>query len=455
LGVFALALGIAGVMSIVARFGVGGSAAIFIAQNRDDPDTCARVLRDALRLTLLTATFATVVLFVAAGPIASAYDNDDLVWPLRGVAVAMFAETLLAVYLKAFIAAARIAVNLRLIFLESLAESGATLALVLIGAGATGAAFGRTIGYSVGAAAAAVAAVRAFGRAPRGSAARREPPTTRAIVGYALPLLVIDGIYGVFARVDVLVLGAMLSATAVGLYAAPLRLIPALSSVAQAVSDSVAPRQARSAGGQRVDAFQVSMKWLIVLYAAVIVPMVVWAEPIVSLLFGAEYAGSVNVLRLLAPYVFLSGIAPLVSTTVNFLGGARRRIPIALAALGTNLAIDVALIPVIGVEAAPIGLAAAFLLYVPAHLEICRRALGFPVRPLLLSVFRALLAAAAAGGVMAAAGTESLSLHEAAAGTAGGIVTFTGVLLATREISTVELRQLTDRLRRPGSRRPG
>jgi O-antigen/teichoic acid export membrane protein len=458
-GVFALALSLAGVVSILARFGIPGSVARFIAENRQDRDACAALLRDSVRLTLVTASLAAAALFVAAGPIADAYDNRDLVWALRGVAISMFAEALLAVYLKAFIAVGRIAVNLRLVFLESLAESAASIALVVAGTEAAGAAFGRAIGYSVGAAIAAIAAIRVFGKASRSRRqAAGEAHRKRALVGYALPLLVIDGIYGLFARVDVLVIGAILNTTAVGLYAAPLRLIPPLSSVAQAIADSVSPLQALTDVGRRVDAFVSSMRWLVVVYAGVSVPLVVWAEPIVSLLFGPDYDGSADVLRLLAPFVFLGGLAPLVSTTVNFLGEATRRIPIAVGALVTNVAIDLTLIPVIGIEAAAIGTSTAFLLYVPAHIEICRRELRFPIRPLLLTTLRAFAAAAAMGAVMVAVGgTQSLTLVTATVGAVGGVLAYGVVLVVTREVSRSEARQLARSVRRLGSvlRRPG
>jgi heme-degrading monooxygenase HmoA len=70
---------------------------------------------------------------------------------------------------------------------------------------------------------------------------------------------------------------------------------------------------------------------------------------------GPGYEESADVLRALTPYVFLAGLAPLVSLAVNFLGEARRRIPIALGAVAVNVAIDVTLIPRIGIVAGAIG----------------------------------------------------------------------------------------------------
>ena len=63
-------------------------------------------------------------------------------------------------------------------------------------------------------------------------------------------------------------------------------------------------------------------------------PLVVWATPIVDLLLGPSYGESVDVLRALAPYVLLASLGPLLSLTVNYLGEARSRIPLAIGAIG-------------------------------------------------------------------------------------------------------------------------
>ena len=456
-GVFALALSIAGIASILARCGVPGSVERFVAENRTDPDACAGLVRDGIGVVVVTAGLSSAALFVAATPIASAYDSTELVWPLRIVAISLFAETLMAVYIRAFIALARISVNLRLIFLESITETTASVALVVAGMGAAGAAFGRTIGYVVGAAFAALLMVRVLGRATAAVARRRrEPRRTGEILRYAAPMFVLESVYGVYARVDVLIIGAMLSTSAVGLFAAPARLLAPLGAIGSAVSDSVSPRQAASAQGRRVDAFTVSLRFLVILHAAMVAPLVVWADPITVLLFGDQYAESADVLRYLAPFVFLSGIAPLVSITVNFLGYASQRIPIAVAALVTNVVIDIVFLPRIGVIAAAIGTSIAMAIYVPAHLEICRRALGFPLRPLLFTTARSLAAAAAMGAMLVLiGGTDTLSLATAVLGAAGGLCVFGATLLLTAEVSRREVREgarwvrtATSRLRR-------
>ena len=98
------------------------------------------------------------------------------------------------------------------------------------------------------------------------------------------------------------------------------------------------------------------------------VPTIVWAGPITDLVLGDEFAESADVMRALAPLTFLFGIAPIVSVAVNYLGEARRRIPIAIAALVANFVVSIVLLYEIGVVGSAIGADVAYLIYVPGAL---------------------------------------------------------------------------------------
>ncbi len=116
--------------------------------------------------------------------------------------------------------------------------------------------------------------------------------------------------------------------------------------------------------------------------------------------------------------------------------------PIALAALAVNVAINVILLPRIGVVASAIATSAALLIYVPAHLRVCWKELGFPFAPMLISAMRALSSAAVMAAVlMLVGGTDSLSLSTACLGTGLGLAAFTVTLLLTRELSLSDFRR--------------
>jgi O-antigen/teichoic acid export membrane protein len=445
-GVFALAVGIGAVLLLPGDAGISTAAARFIAERRGNNQAVARVLRDASRLRLVSSGTVCVALVLAAGTLADAYDEPDLAWTLRGIALAVFGQNLMQLYGSGFTALGRVSLAFRTTLLKSALELVATLGLVLAGAGAAGAAFGRSAGFLAGGLLGMVMMRRLVGRpqpAPDAGEGEMSEVGIRRITGYAGALLVVEGAFVLFEQIDVLLIGALLSATAAGLFQAPLRLVTFLHYPAYALAAGVAPRVARhEVQGSAVDPFVAALRGLVLFQAAIIAPLVVWADPLVDLVLGPDYARSAEVLRALAPYVFLAGLGPLVSMAVNYLGEARRRLPIAIVAVAVNAAIDVVLIPEIGIVAGAIGTNVAYAIYVPAHLWICRSLINLPLRPLLVSFGRALVAAAAMAGVLALFGTGDVGVPALLAGGLLGVAVYVGVLLLTRELSTAELRAL-------------
>jgi O-antigen/teichoic acid export membrane protein len=169
---------------------------------------------------------------------------------------------------------------------------------------------------------------------------------------------------------------------------------------------------------------------------------VVWAGPLVDLALGPGYGESAEVLRALAPFVFLSAIGTFITVAVNYLGEARRRVPLAIATVALNAALDVVLLPWVGVIGAAVATDIAFLVYVAGHMWICKRLLDLELRPLGVSLVRCLVAAGSMAGVLALFGTTSLSALEWAAGSAAGLAVYVAMLVVTGEVSRGELAQI-------------
>ncbi len=447
-GVFALAVSIGGIVLLPSDFGISTSASRFIAEHHSDRDAVASVVSDALKLKLIVSTTVCTALFVLAGPIAHAYGVATLSWSLRGVAIAIFGQSLLLLLGGSFVALGRTSVYLQLVFTESAVETAASIALVMLGAGAAGAAFGRATGYVVGAAFALYVVRRRIGR--RALDLRWSRRThTRRIAGYASAVLLIDTSFTVFNEIDVLLIGALLSAPMVGFFSAPMRLVTFLYYPSYALAMGVAPRVAAS-GDRRLsmDTYHAVLRAGMILQAAIACAVAVWATPIVHLLLASKFAPSSKVLRLLAPLVFLIGIGALTSMSVNYLGEARRRVPIAIGTALVNFVIDLVLLPRIGVIGAAIGTDIAYLLYVIGHLWICASLLGLDLRRFGLTLGRTMLAAVAMGAVLASFGTESLTALQFVVGAVAGVFAYAVVLFATREITRRDVSDLGAMLRR-------
>ncbi|MEA2431226.1 MAG: hypothetical protein QOI19_1699, partial [Thermoleophilaceae bacterium] len=102
----------------------------------------------------------------------------------------------------------------------------------------------------------------------------------------------------------------------------------------------------------------------------------------------------------------------------------------------------------IGLLGSAISSDIAYGFYVLGHLWICKRLLDLPLRPVARDLARALLAAAAMSGVMAAFGTHHLDALAIVAGGIAGVAVYVGVLLLTRAVTVEELRGARDAVAR-------
>ena len=322
-GYFALAMSIGTVSTFLADLGITSATPRFLAERRHHRAGVTAVLGDALRLKAFAAVPVSVALFALAGPITDAFDAPGAEWPLRGISIAVLAQGFFLFVLATFEALGRIAINLRVVALESVVEGSSIVVLVLLGAGATGAAFGRAIGYTVGVGVAAGYLWRVVGR-PRPGAGDVSGLRVRQILAYSGALLIVDALFRAFAQIDVLLIGAILGGgRAVGLFDMPMQLAWFLHYPAGAISTAVAPRMARTPDAEpQIGTFIDAMRWITALQGIFLAPIIIWAEPIMTTLLGDEFRKSGDVLQALAPFVLLSGPALLASLAVNYLGAA-------------------------------------------------------------------------------------------------------------------------------------
>jgi O-antigen/teichoic acid export membrane protein len=438
-GVYALAISVGGLAILPMDFGVSRSAGRFIAERRENAAEVRGVLSDAIRLKAIGSGLGALLLCALAGPIASAYGVDDLEWPLRIVAVAAFAQSFMLLFTTAFEALGVNSLGFAIAFSESAVEGVSSLVLVLAGAGATGAVGGRAIGYATATLLAAIIALRLV-RSGRAAGVRRSGFGLRRIATYAGALLLVDAAFAAFGYIDILLIGAFLDPHDVALFSAPAQLLIFAQYGGIALAAGVGPRLTGADSGAGTDSFERGMRFLLLGQLLVVAPMLVWASPITHLLFGSGYGDSADVLRALTPYAVLVGPAPMLAMSINYLGEARRRIPLAIGAVALNAAIDAVLIPRIGIVAGAIGTDVAFLFFTVGHLLIARSLIDLDLRRLGATLLRTTLAAAAMSAVLLAFGTDSLSAAQAIAGSVLGLIAYGAVLLVSGEVSRAELR---------------
>ena len=300
----------------------------------------------------------------------------------------------------------------------------------------------------LGALIAAVLALRFFGRR---AIAERTSGHMRGMTGYAGALFVVTVAFTLFEQIDILLIGAIIGTTAAGVFEAPCA--SRRSQLWRHGRGDRASRRAWRAGGEgpNVEAFTRAMRYLMILQAALLAPLLAWSGPIVDLTLGSGYEESADVLRALAPFVFLSGIGTFMTVAVNYWARRAGVVPLAIAAVVINWSLDVDPAAVDrrgrrrdrdGHRLLPVAL---------GHIWICQR--PWTAGAADLSDFvRCLLAAGPATLALRRIGTESLSALEWIAGGTAAMATYVTGLLLSGEISRSELRsgldQVAARLRR-------
>jgi O-antigen/teichoic acid export membrane protein len=444
-GVYALAASIAGLVLYPAGLGLPMAIGRFLADHRSSAHQLREIFKLGLRVQLPAAALAGLGLFAASGAIADAYGDPRLGWPLRWVALSVLGQAMFAFLTSVGSSVRRASLGLWMTVIESAAETSASIALVVGGAGVAGAALGKFIGYSIATVAGVYLAIRLLGRS-RPDAAEPRLVSLRALTRYAGAMLVVDVAWSAITQVDVLLIGALLSSAAVGSFGAVLRVLAVLGYLGMAVSSGVAPRLSLADGAPDVRSFQHALRYLIIVQGVAIAPMLVWARPIVDLLLGSGYRNSVPIMRVLTLYYFVLAPASLITVTVTYLGEARRRVPVMAGTLIIGAVATYVLIRAIGVVGAAVADDIMQLVYVSAHLWICSTLITLDLRRLMWCGIRTVAAAGAMALVLFAFGTAHLTLLQWLGGGVGGGCAFGAALLLTHELSVAELQTIAGKL---------
>jgi O-antigen/teichoic acid export membrane protein len=329
-------------------------------------------------------------------------------------------------------------VALRMAVIESATETSSSIVFVLVGAGAAGAALGKSIGYAIATTAGLYLMARLLGTLWEQERTRSKV-RAREVLKYAGATFIVDLGWTVIIRVDILLIGALLTSAAVGTFNAVLRIVTVLGYLGTAVAGGVAPRLSLGDGSPDTYAFNQGVRYLLIVQGLVLAPMIVWATPLVDLLLGPGYHQAAVIMQVLSVTAFVSAPAGLLSVSVNYLGAAQRRVKVIFVTLVLGIVSTYVLIDVSGLVGAAIADDLVGLVYVVANLWLCTTLIAVDVASLVASVARIVIAASAMAVVMFIVGTDDLSPAQWLVGGVAGAAAYAGALFISGEISVLEL----------------
>ena len=226
---------------------------------------------------------------------------------------------------------------------------------------------------------------------PAGGAASA-PALDREVRSFAGSMLALDALRFVSARVDVVILGLLLSARQVGIYAMALTtaafvpaLLRALGSIFGPIISSLHARGERALLARLV---HTSTKWCLALTFPLAVCLVLFANPMMGL-FGADFRAGAGTLVLLVVGQLIHVATGSVGQLLTMSGHQRAELwSVGLAAM-LGLGLQLVFIPRWGIEGAALALALALAAANGMRVVLVRRWLGlwpYPRRALVLLV---------------------------------------------------------------------
>lgn len=361
-GQYGIAVGVAGILVILSDLGLTTSSARSIAGGQMTLALLGRVA-----VVRLIAALAAASLLVMWGIAAEAAGSTSME-PAYVIAAAGFVLAASAVGVASGLLPAlrEIRALTFITVLQPVLEVAAVAGAIALGLGGRGIILASASAAGIAGLIGIAVVIRALHRAGLPTV---RPTAPRELFSYGRAMFIVGIAFSAFGQVDQLMLWAFHGAADAAPYIACWRLVTLLHLPGFAAATVIAPRLARAHERERREYLAWTTR-LAVTYVGGIAIAGAVAPQLVPALLGPRYADAGNVLRALSLYAVLLGIAPLVTMTANYLGGARERVRLGLAALTVNIVLDLALVPPFGVYGAAIATSVAFLLYMAGHARL-------------------------------------------------------------------------------------
>lgn len=402
-GLLSLGWGVVVTISIFARLGMGRALPRFISFYREEPAKVKGTVISGLTIVTPLTLILTAGVFLTAHPVAvTLFQKPDLEPVLRVLSLAVFFYTFVNVMLNATLGFedAKYAALVRniqkalilLVFLVLIALRGSE---VLVAANA----------YNLGVAISCLLAGYFLWRFYRQVDSSEAAPMYRELLAFSLPLAIYPFFDTGVEWGESFILGHYGSSAEVGIYSTAMLVITGFRLIQRSFIEIYIPVCSGMLGRGNVlglkQLYQVVTKWVSSLAWPLAVLLVVFAEPVLSTIFGAEYAAGSPALQILILGFLTSAAAGPAGVTILAAGRTRWNLLSRGVTALINVGLSFWLVPIYGIVGAALATSAA--VGIVSLLELAVASYFVKVhpfdwqrlRPVLLSTF--ILTAAALG----------------------------------------------------------
>lgn len=369
-GAYAIVVGINVVVVMALDLGMTSSLARFVAQGAADTRLIVRVA------VVRFAVMGGAALLILASPLVPGVDGREITPLLPMLALLVVTQGLLTFHFGLLPSLRRI----RLLLLVTVLQPVGELALVLAVRARGGDAGEMLLATAISGCVVSLIAwvlLLAPGRAAAADVPDAAPGAAvklSAVASYGRNIFLVSLLIAVFGQVDQFVIGLFRPLAEVAPYALALKVQALVAAPAIVIAGIVAPRIA-GAGAQARALYHQWLGFLVVFNLGAVLTVAVLAPETFGAI-GGQYRNAWPLLVAMAPFLFLSAVAPLPSITLNQTGHASGRRRIAAITLALDIALDLALVPWLGAYGAAIATTVAFAYYLVRHHALLEAALA-------------------------------------------------------------------------------
>lgn len=420
----------------VALFEILTDLGVFTMASREIAQRPGEERRIVGNVAGLTAAVSVVVIAVAWGLALLVYpgggNNADI---REGIAI-LLVQLAMAAPIGA--ARAHFVANQRA-YLAALGEVSQAVVTVLVTAAALVFDWGFAgvmAGLASGRVAQAIVMWAAMSRGVRGAFAV-DLAYWRRLLTLALPLGATMIINYLYFRFDVLLLGWLRDPEDVAIYGLAYKVIEAFIVLPSYFMITLFPEIAKmdAASDRLRDLVGQALSVMELLALPILIGALVLAEPIVVIVGGDDYAGAASVLRILMFGLAISFLNGVYGNALVALGRQSRLFYLSLLVFAVNIAMNLVLIPVWGVEGAAIAVSISEVIAFVVVRELYRRAARLPERQIQVRVVLAALVMGAS--IVWAPFVDWSPAAVVVSATSVAVVVYAGAVLALRAVPEV------------------
>lgn len=362
-GAYAIIFGIQVLVVMALDLGLTSSLARYVAQGRAPSRLVVSV--GALRLAIIVAAAAVIL---AAPHTLWLEGSRSLVVALLPVLAGLVVAQSLVSFFFGLLPSLR---RIRLLVIVTIAQPAVELALILV-AWHYGSGVEQVVGATVVAgflvSMTAWVLLLAPGRAAAPSVPESSPEqyaTLVMVAEYGRRIFLVSLLLAIFGQIDQFVIGLFHPLAAVAPYALAIKVQAMLAAAPIVIAGIVAPRIAGATHGA-LELYRRWLAFLTIMTLGAVLTLSVLARELFGT-FDEVYRDDWKMVPAMALFLLLSAIAPLPAITLNQTGQAKKRLPIALWAVGINVGLDLLLVPFFAAWGAVVATTIAFAYYFVGH----------------------------------------------------------------------------------------